>query len=52
MVEAALRATGSARAAVDTRGPQRAPVSGVGAVELVLQGRVLAPDHRPLTLAV
>ncbi|OAD97640.1 hypothetical protein A6A22_19690 [Arthrobacter sp. OY3WO11] len=49
---AALTATGSAWAAVDIRGPQRAPVSGVGAVELVLQGRVLAPDHRPLTLAV
>jgi MFS family permease len=52
---AALAAAASALAAVlipRTAVVLRAPVSGVGAVELVLQGRVLAVDHRPLTPAV
>lgn len=54
---AALAATASALAAVLI--PRKAlvlrapvPGAGAGAGELVLQGRVLAPDHRPLTPAV
>ncbi|KRE64363.1 MFS transporter [Arthrobacter sp. Soil761] len=46
---AALAAAASALFAVLI---PRAPLSDVGAVELVLQGRVLAPDHQPLTPAV
>ncbi|MET3774347.1 MFS family permease [Arthrobacter nitrophenolicus] len=33
-------------------GVHRPPASDIGAVELVVQGRVLAPDHRPLIPAV
>jgi MFS family permease len=35
-----------------TAGVHRPLASDVGAVEMVVQGRVLAPDHRPLTPAV
>jgi MFS family permease len=35
-----------------TAAVRRPPTSDVGAGELVIQGRVLAPDHRPLTPAV
>ncbi|MDR6416864.1 MFS transporter [Pseudarthrobacter sulfonivorans] len=33
-------------------GVRRPPATAAGAAELVVQGRVLAPDHRPLTPAV
>jgi MFS family permease len=52
---AALAAAASALAAVfipRTAVAPRASVSAVGAAELVLQGRVLAPDRRPVTPAV
>jgi hypothetical protein len=52
---AALAAAASALAAVfipRAAVAPRAPVSDVGAGELVVQGRVLAPDRRPVTPAV
>lgn len=52
---AALASAASMLAAVfipRAAGVPRPPVSAAGAAELVVQGRVLAPDHRPLTPAV
>ncbi|YCQ22646.1 MFS transporter (plasmid) [Arthrobacter sp. Z1-9] len=52
---AALASAASMLAAVfipRAAGVRRPPVTDVGAADLVVQGRVLAPDHRPLTPAV
>ncbi|MFB9859493.1 MFS transporter [Paenarthrobacter aurescens] len=52
---AALASAASMLAAVfipRAAGVHRPPVSATSAAELVLQGRVLAPDHRPLAPAV
>ena len=52
---AALASAASVLAAVfipRAAGVRRPPVTDIGAAELVVQGCVLAPDHRPLTPAV